>query len=38
MVVDNDATLPILARSAITYANAGADVIAPSDMMAGSIW
>ncbi len=37
MVVDNDATLPILARSAVTYAAAGADVVAPSDMMDGRI-
>lgn len=35
--VDNDATLPLLARSATTYARAGADVIAPSDMMDGRI-
>ncbi len=31
--VDNDATLPLLARAATAYAKAGADVIAPSDMM-----
>lgn len=35
--VDNDATLPLLARAATTYARAGADVIAPSDMMDGRI-
>lgn len=35
--VDNDQTLPLLARAALTYANAGADVIAPSDMMDGRI-
>ena len=35
--VDNDATLPLLARAAIAYADAGADVIAPSDMMDGRI-
>jgi porphobilinogen synthase len=35
--VDNDATLPLLARAAIAYARAGADVIAPSDMMDGRI-
>jgi porphobilinogen synthase len=35
--VDNDATLPLLARAATTYARAGADVIAPSDMMDGRV-
>jgi porphobilinogen synthase len=35
--VDNDATLPLLARSAAVYADAGADVIAPSDMMDGRV-
>ena len=35
--VDNDATLPLLARAAVCYARAGADVIAPSDMMDGRI-
>lgn len=35
--VDNDATLPLLARAAVTYAEAGADIIAPSDMMDGRI-
>ena len=35
--VDNDATLPLLARAAVTYARAGADVIAPSDMMDGRV-
>ncbi len=35
--VDNDATLPLLARAAVAYADAGADVIAPSDMMDGRI-
>jgi porphobilinogen synthase len=29
----NDATLPLLARAAVTYADAGADVVAPSAMM-----
>src|SRR3970040_774003 len=33
--VDNDATLDILARSAVTHARAGADMVAPSDMMDG---
>ena len=35
--VDNDATLPLLAKAAVTYADAGADVIAPSDMMDGRV-
>jgi porphobilinogen synthase len=36
-IVDNDATLPLLARAAHTYAEAGADIIAPSDMMDGRV-
>lgn len=36
-MVDNDATLPLLARAAQSYADAGADVIAPSDMMDGRV-
>jgi len=35
--VDNDATLPLLADAAVTYARAGADVVAPSDMMDGRV-
>jgi porphobilinogen synthase len=35
--VDNDATLPLLARMAVTHAAAGADVVAPSDMMDGRV-
>jgi len=35
--VDNDRTLPLLARSAVSHAKAGADLIAPSDMMDGRI-
>ncbi|MBS1869839.1 MAG: porphobilinogen synthase [Actinobacteria bacterium] len=35
--VDNDATLPLLARTAVSQARAGADVIAPSDMMDGRV-
>jgi len=35
--VDNDATLDVLARIAVTYAEAGADVVAPSDMMDGRV-
>jgi porphobilinogen synthase len=35
--VDNDATLPVLARIAVSHAQAGADMVAPSDMMDGRI-
>ena len=35
--VDNDATLPLLARVALSHARAGADVVAPSDMMDGRV-
>jgi porphobilinogen synthase len=35
--VDNDATLPLLAKQAVSYANAGADFVAPSDMMDGRV-
>ena len=35
--VDNDASLPLLARAAVTYARAGAEVVAPSDMMDGRV-
>ena len=35
--VDNDATLPLLARAALAYAQAGADAVAPSDMMDGRV-
>ncbi|HEX6751238.1 MAG TPA: porphobilinogen synthase [Longimicrobium sp.] len=35
--VDNDATVPLLARTAVTHAAAGADVVAPSDMMDGRV-
>src|ERR687888_958306 len=35
--VDNDATLELLARTAVSHAEAGADVVAPSDMMDGRI-
>ncbi len=33
----NDPTLPLLARAAVTYAEAGADIVAPSDMMDGRV-
>jgi porphobilinogen synthase len=36
-VVDNDATLDILGRVAVTHAQAGADVVAPSGMMDGMV-
>jgi porphobilinogen synthase len=36
-VVDNDATLELLSRTAVSQAHAGADVIAPSDMMDGRV-
>lgn len=35
--VDNDATLDILARAAVSHAVAGADMVAPSDMMDGRV-
>jgi porphobilinogen synthase len=35
--VDNDATLALLAREAVCHAAAGADVVAPSDMMDGRV-
>ena len=35
--VDNDATLPLLAQIAVSQARAGADVVAPSDMMDGRV-
>ena len=35
--VDNDATLELLAREAASHAKAGADIIAPSDMMDGRV-
>ena len=35
--VDNDATLEILAKTALSHAQAGADIVAPSDMMDGRV-
>lgn len=35
--VDNDATLDLLARTALSHAQAGADMVAPSDMMDGRV-
>jgi porphobilinogen synthase len=36
-VVDNDATLELLARTAVSQAESGADAVAPSDMMDGRV-
>ena len=35
--VDNDATLKLLSRAALSHAAAGADIVAPSDMMDGRV-
>jgi porphobilinogen synthase len=35
--VDNDQTLPLLAQTALSHAEAGADIVAPSDMMDGRV-
>lgn len=35
--VDNDATLELLAREALSHVRAGADIVAPSDMMDGRV-
>ena len=35
--IDNDATLELLARTAVSHAKAGADMVAPSDMMDGRV-
>jgi porphobilinogen synthase len=35
--VDNDATLDLLAKAALSHARAGADMVAPSDMMDGRV-
>src|SRR6516162_2195481 len=35
--VDNDATLDLLSREALSHARAGADIVAPSDMMDGRV-
>jgi porphobilinogen synthase len=37
LTVDNDLTLPLLAREAVAHARAGADLVAPSDMMDGRV-
>ena len=36
-VVRNDASLPLLAQTAVSHARAGADMVAPSDMMDGRV-
>ena len=36
-IILNDETLPLLAQTAVSYARAGADIIAPSDMMDGHV-
>jgi len=36
-IIDNDATLDLLARTAVSHAKAGADMVAPSDMMDGRV-
>ena len=36
-VIDNDATLDLLAQVALSHAKAGADMVAPSDMMDGRV-
>jgi porphobilinogen synthase len=36
-VVDNDSSVELLARTAVSHARAGADVVAPSDMMDGRV-
>lgn len=36
-IVDNDASLDLLARTALSHAQAGADMVAPSDMMDGRV-
>jgi porphobilinogen synthase len=36
-VVDNDASLDLIARTALSHAGAGADIVAPSDMMDGRV-
>jgi porphobilinogen synthase len=37
LTVDNDLTLPLLAREAVAHARAGADLVAPSDMTDGRV-
>ena len=37
VVIDNDASLELLAKTALSHAQAGADIVAPSDMMDGRV-
>jgi porphobilinogen synthase len=37
LTVDNDLTLPLLVKEAVAHARAGADIVAPSDMMDGRV-
>ena len=37
MIIDNDSTLELLVKSAVSYVHAGADMVAPSDMMDGRV-
>jgi porphobilinogen synthase len=36
-IVDNDASVALIARTAVSHARAGADIVAPSDMMDGRV-
>jgi porphobilinogen synthase len=36
-IIENDATIELLARTAVSHARAGADIVAPSDMMDGRV-
>ena len=36
-IVKNDETMPLLAKTAVSHAEAGADIVAPSDMMDGRV-
>jgi len=36
-IIDNDASLELIARTALSHAEAGADMVAPSDMMDGRV-
>ncbi len=36
-IIDNDQTLPLLAKMALSHVEAGADIVAPSDMMDGRV-
>ncbi|HAH99495.1 MAG TPA: porphobilinogen synthase, partial [Verrucomicrobiales bacterium] len=36
-IIDNDSSLKLLARTAVSHAEAGADIVAPSDMMDGRV-